>query len=181
MRTTQNGAVLIVSLLMLLVMTIIGIAGMSSTVMEEKMANNNRQKQLALQSASGALREAELWLSTNLTSVAAFEALFSGAPNELYWARRPTPASPLRPAMLDVLDSAAWVPGNSAVPASTLTSGAESPPRYLIEYVGRLGEAPLDRTLPDNREYAFRITAVGWGMDDITSYVVQSSLRMQLI
>ena len=181
MRTTQKGAVLIVSLLMLLVMTIIGVAGMSSTVMEEKMANNNRQKHLALQSASGALREAELWLSTNVTSVASFETLFSGAPNELYWSRRPKSASPYRPATLNVLDGAAWGAGNSEIPASTLTSGTESPPRYMIEYVGRIGRPPLDITLPDNREYAFRITAIGWGMDDVTSYVVQSSVRMQLI
>lgn len=182
MRTTQNGAVLIVSLLMLLIMTIIGVAGMSSTVLEEKMANNNRQKHIAFQSASSALREAELWMITNVTTLTELETQFSGTPNELYWSRRLTPASNMRLSPItDVLDRNSWAVGNSAIPPSTLVSGTENPPRYLIEYVGRIGEVPLDYTNPDNREYAFRITAIGWGMDNTTTYVVQSTLRMQLI
>lgn len=181
MKTKQKGAVLIVSLLLLMIMTILGVASMSSTVLEEKMANNNRQKQVAFQSASAALREAELWLSTNITTVPQFEAQFTGAPAELYWARKPTPATGLRPVAINVSDSFAWVPGNSATPATALTLGAESSPRYMIEYVGRIGQPPLDYTKPDNREYAFRITAIGWGMDNTTTYVVQSSMRMQLI
>ncbi|VAW80013.1 hypothetical protein MNBD_GAMMA15-750 [hydrothermal vent metagenome] len=187
MRTTQNGAILIVSLLMLLVMTIIGVAGMSSTVLEEKMANNNRQKHLAIQSASGALRDAELWIITNVTTVTEFEAQFSGAPNELYWSRRPTPASSLRPSTIaNVLDRYSWAVGNSAIPPSTLVNGTEDPPRYIIEYVGRFaGDLSQDKIDPtannDSREYAFRITAIGWGMDNTTTYVAQSTLRMQLL
>ncbi len=187
MRTTQNGAVLIVSLLMLLVMTIIGIAGTSSTVLEEKMANNNRQKHLASQSAGGALRDAELWLTTNVTTVTEFETQFSGTPNELYWSRRPTPASDLKPSTItNVLDSNSWAPGNSAIPPSTLITGTENPPRYIIEYVGRFAADPsqdkIDPTATtDSREYAFLITAIGWGMDNTTSYVAQSTLRMNLL
>ena len=57
----QSGAVLIVSLLMLLVTTMLGITSMSTAVMEEKMASNSRQKQLAFQAAESGLRFAETW------------------------------------------------------------------------------------------------------------------------
>jgi type IV pilus assembly protein PilX len=55
----QRGAVLVISLIMLLVLTLIGITGMQSTVLEEKMAGNYRDKNLAFQAAESALRDAE--------------------------------------------------------------------------------------------------------------------------
>lgn len=56
---SQSGAVLIVSLMMLLVMTVIGVAGMQTGALEEKMAGNFRDKDLAIQTAEAALRDGE--------------------------------------------------------------------------------------------------------------------------
>ncbi|HDK45694.1 MAG TPA: PilX protein, partial [Actinobacteria bacterium] len=55
----QRGTALIVSLLILLVLTILGVAAMSTTTMEEKMAGNSRKIDLAFQSAESALRDAQ--------------------------------------------------------------------------------------------------------------------------
>ncbi|MEJ2686694.1 MAG: PilX N-terminal domain-containing pilus assembly protein [Gammaproteobacteria bacterium] len=55
----QKGAVLIVSLLILLVMTVIGIVAMDTTTLEEKMAGNTRQRDLAFQAAEATLRDGE--------------------------------------------------------------------------------------------------------------------------
>lgn len=55
----QRGAILIVSLLLLLVMTIIGVFAMRGTTLEERMAGNLRDRDLAFQAAEAALREAE--------------------------------------------------------------------------------------------------------------------------
>ena len=55
---------LLVSLMILLIMTVLGIAGMSSTTMEEKMAANNQQQQQAYQASETALRDAEAWLTS---------------------------------------------------------------------------------------------------------------------
>jgi type IV pilus assembly protein PilX len=52
----QRGAVLIVGLLVLLVMTIIAAAQLQSTVLQERMVGNMRQKDLALQAAEAALQ-----------------------------------------------------------------------------------------------------------------------------
>ena len=55
----QRGAALVVALIMLLVMTVLGIAAMQVTRMEERMAGNSRDVNLAFQSAEAGLRDAE--------------------------------------------------------------------------------------------------------------------------
>ena len=60
--TQQRGAALIVSLMFLLVLTIIGIASVSTTKLQERMAHNTREQNLALQAAEAALRDGEAWL-----------------------------------------------------------------------------------------------------------------------
>ena len=45
----QNGAVLAVSLIMLLLITLIAVSSMQSTMLEEKMAGNTRDRNLAFQ------------------------------------------------------------------------------------------------------------------------------------
>jgi len=184
-RGRQQGAILIVSLLLLLVMTLIGITAMNTTVLEEKMAGNSRQRQLAFQSAEAALRHAENWLFTNITNVATFESEFMGTPAELYWERKPRAGSVLRPVTIDVYDATEWVAGNSMEPSLSVLSttgqaAGQNDPRYLIEYLGRIGEPPLDVNDPDARPYAFRITAIGWGIDNATTYIGQSTVRMAL-
>ena len=59
----QRGAILVSALLMLLVLTVIGVSVMQITRMQERMAGNTRDLNLAFQGAEAALREAEqdLW------------------------------------------------------------------------------------------------------------------------
>lgn len=56
---SQRGAILIVALIMLLLVTVIGIASMRDTSLQERMAGNLRDQELALQSAEAALRRGE--------------------------------------------------------------------------------------------------------------------------
>ena len=60
----QQGAVLAISLIILLLMTIIGVSAMQSTTLQEKMAGNLRDSNLAFQAAESALRDAENYLFT---------------------------------------------------------------------------------------------------------------------
>jgi len=55
----ERGAVLLVSLAMLLLLTVIGLAGMRMVQLEERMAGNLRDRQMAFQTAEAALREGE--------------------------------------------------------------------------------------------------------------------------
>ena len=77
MAVRQTGAVLVVSLLILLVMTVLGVAAMGTTTLQERMANNNRQQQVAFQAAEAALRAAETYLGNTITSVTALNTNFN--------------------------------------------------------------------------------------------------------
>ena len=61
----QSGAVLIISLIMLLLLMLIGTTSMQSTSLEEKMAGNSRDQNLAFQSAEAALRAGEARIETS--------------------------------------------------------------------------------------------------------------------
>ncbi len=54
----QHGAVLIVALLFLVILTLLGLTAMSGTMMEERMSGNSRDMNVALQAAEAALRDA---------------------------------------------------------------------------------------------------------------------------
>lgn len=55
----QSGMVLIISLIMLLLLTLIATTGMQTSSLEEKMAGNLRDRNIAFQAAESALRDAE--------------------------------------------------------------------------------------------------------------------------
>lgn len=55
----ERGAVLLVSLVMLLLLTLIGLASMRMVQLEERMAGNLRDRQMAFQAAEAALRAGE--------------------------------------------------------------------------------------------------------------------------
>lgn len=63
----QQGAILITSLMLLVVMTILGLSAMQTASMEERMVANMRGEQIAFQAAESALRDAEAWLAAQTT------------------------------------------------------------------------------------------------------------------
>lgn len=58
-RNSQRGAILVVALFMLLLLTIIGLSSMRGTALQESMAGSMRDSSLALQAAEAALRKGE--------------------------------------------------------------------------------------------------------------------------
>jgi len=64
----QQGAVLVVSLFLLLIMTLTVVASMKSSILEEKMAGNQRDRTIAFQAAESALRGAEFWMGEQTTA-----------------------------------------------------------------------------------------------------------------
>lgn len=63
----QQGTTLIISMIFLLVLSVIGLAGMDVTGLEERMAGNMRDRNMAFQSAESALIEGENYLETIVT------------------------------------------------------------------------------------------------------------------
>lgn len=78
--TRQRGAALIISLIFLLLMTLIGVSSMQSTTLQERMAGNTRDRNLAFQAAEAGLRAGEEWLGTAANRVTADDAALLGNP-----------------------------------------------------------------------------------------------------
>lgn len=68
----QSGVILVISMIMLLMLTIIGLTGTQVTGLEEKMAYNTRDHNLALQAAEAALRGGEAQIET-IVALSAFD------------------------------------------------------------------------------------------------------------
>jgi type IV pilus assembly protein PilX len=154
----QSGAVLIISLIMLLLLMLIGAAGMQTTMLEEKMAGNMRNRNLAFQAAESALRDAEQFIKG---TDAAFDHLkLSGGPFQ--GADCSSGSSGLcRPTTTPATWSASsWTTKGRAYSGTTQIPKVAQQPRYVIELI---------RTEPSTdsrRIYAtFRITAFAWGGD----------------
>jgi len=79
-RSRQRGAVLYIALILLLILTIIGIAAARLQTGEAVMARNDHNHQLALQAAEAALRDAEINLADGNWSI----SQFAGNTNGLY-------------------------------------------------------------------------------------------------
>jgi type IV pilus assembly protein PilX len=72
-QSKQSGSVLLISLVILLILTIVGVSAMRNTAMEEKMAGNMRDKGLSFQAAEATLRAAEKYIEANVISTQPFD------------------------------------------------------------------------------------------------------------
>jgi type IV pilus assembly protein PilX len=159
----QRGAVLAISLILLFALAVLGIAGSQVTGLEEKMAGNLRQRNLAFQRAESALLNAELFIEG---SDAAFNPLrFSGGPFQA--ADCSGGFCPLtNPPKWSVAGFDWLTKGHSYI--GTIPNTAR-PPRFVLELLN------TEPSLDSGRYYAtFRITAVGWGDDTNAEVRLQS-------
>jgi len=162
----QSGAALIVSLILLIVLTVLSIAAMQGTTMQERMAGNYRDTNQAFQAAEAALRAGESELLAAV--VGPFNA--SGGPGGMY-----TPADESGSTFRWTDPNTVWEPvtNNAAF-------GGSQPPEYIIEEMAPYqipgGSLASDEPLPDSRYY--RVTARGYGAAG-SMVVLQSSYRRQ--
>lgn len=177
----NTGSVLVISLLILLTLTILGVTAMNTTVMEERMSSNTRQRNLAHQAAETALKAAEQWLGNTAGNVmlSSHIGMFN-RDAELY-----DNTVSGRAINWNINDTAAWTAGNSQAVTTlnsfpTDASIIPGAPRYIIEYIGRVGDPPLNFTDPDLRDHAFRIVVIGWGPDKTTKVVLSSTFSKKL-
>ena len=165
-------------LVFLAVLTMMGVSGMESTTLEERMSANMVDHERAFNSAETALQAAEAWLITQtilpITSTDGSTTVWQeNAPD-------PTPAGQPGDDGLYWWDHAnmttTWWTTNGDAPA--VVPGVASQPRYLIEEYKTVdsgesisqgsGEQPISRTF-------HRITARGWGITDTTAATVQAT------
>lgn len=175
-KNQQQGAALIVSLIMLLLLTLIGVAGMQNTLLQERMVGSMRDRQMAQQAAEAALRYAEAQIKDaasydtvpNAVTIATTNALLRkiGSTNvseAAYWAD----------------DSAAWSSGVQTYPSGNL-DGLSGQPQYKIERLPSdyaLIPGTLNSGSPGGKRVTdYRVTVKAVGSQSVGSTVILQSV-----
>ncbi|MDO9212583.1 MAG: PilX N-terminal domain-containing pilus assembly protein [Methylococcales bacterium] len=196
----QSGVVLVISLIMLLALTLIGVTSSSVTGLEQKMAANTKDINLAFQAAEAALRDVETTLPDKkptfeygadttqgkggLYSLLSADCSATGLP---VTPRVDTTTPSLRP-----FDSKVdWNGTKVATYDNTTTkklAGLYQPPKYIIEEVSctPLGSSAGNESLEaggsvsssSETEVRMRITARGWGSNANSVATVQSIVKI---
>ena len=151
----EHGTALVMALLMLLVLTLMGVATMNTTTLEEKMASNARERNLAFQAAESALRAGEDYILT-VSTLPTFTANTAG-----FYKYN---ASNLKP-WWDQID---WSSTSARVHNAGLTQVAQQP-RYIIEEYADFDDAGTPRKI-------YRVTARGTGGTNFAVAMLQSTI-----
>lgn len=171
-RTGQGGVALVAAMVLMLAVMLVGFSSVRAALDDARSARHERDRQVALQAAEAALRDAEHELASTPASSPRFAALAgagfidgcgkAGADNHGLCAR-------VSPPSWQAIDLAGADP--ALVPYGTFTlrelPGVARPPRYLVELMAL------------NASYGafYRITALGFGQRDSTRVVLQSFYR----
>jgi type IV pilus assembly protein PilX len=168
-RNKQEGVVLIVGLVMMLLLTIIGMAAIRSSSMQELMASNIKDRNLAFQACEAALRVAEAAATNKSCTV------FDGT-NGCY-------ADQNTSAPIIGWSDQQWAT-NSVEAAIDLSLTKK--PRYVIEKIS--SAAGASSQLGEGIDYSggmatntgsntYRITCLGYGGTQDSQVVLQSTFR----
>lgn len=177
----QKGATLIVALMFLVVLTLLGISAMSTTTVEERMARNSRDYNIAFQAAEAALRDAEqdILVKRALSGATGFSADCN--PNNASFQGLCLPAVSPNPNVWDqyMTDTTRSVQYGAETAAPALPSvpqpgGVANQPRYLVEALPDTVGVSLKA---GSTKYIYRITALGYGSNVNTQVWVQEVIR----
>ena len=163
-NSKQQGAVLVMSLIILLLMTIIGVSSMKTTTLEERMAGNMRDQNLSFQSAEAALIEGEAYLDTVVIVVTDGSA-----------GLHDTGQAP------DVFDSDTWSNNVKSVPVVT-TFNDDQNGRYFIEKLGPITKSegkvisydPSGSNSTDSDITGYKVVAIGEGPSGTAQSILAS-------
>lgn len=164
----QRGAVLVVGLIFLALMTLIGVTAYSVATQEERMAANARDRMRAFEAAEAALRHCEGLLSGPVPPPLA--AATTNSPTGMYDAPNWDEQEKWQAASWTSADSL-QVPGGSARWGEVF-----EPPRCIVQRLARTRTAnPSVRAeLPWGLAYAYQVTARGVGANRNTVVVLQT-------
>lgn len=168
----EQGVILVTGLIFLLVLTMLGISAMSINTMEERMAGNSRDSNLAFQAAESGLRDAELDILNNISPASGFDAACT---NGLCL----PPSSSTSLAQSIDWDDASITREYGAYTGAGPLELVIAQPRYIIEVLPALpadpGQSIATGIKPASSGVAYRISALGVG-GRLESRVILQSL-----
>lgn len=169
----QQGSALIISLLILLVMTMIGISAMSTATMEEKMAANDHNQKVAFLSAEAGIGEAEMAITSN-NSYQHLQELRAGKQAGTYRMGTISTASLFEPGK--------WQAGADCTAAQVMGDNGNPPACYKLEVMEQTspGEFCGYGDCPP-RSQLVRITTRGTDNAGVASAMVQTHFEYELV
>jgi type IV pilus assembly protein PilX len=177
----EQGVIIVVALVVLLVMTLISVTLISGSTLQIKMAANARQATVAQLNAEAALRSAEADLTTadfnsEPDPLNAIELAFTGvsaAAGNFYVREN------LETVGFDTTERSGWDAGNLGGEVNTFGTS-----RFIVEYLGQLKSGSPDQSINigiENRQnisndpHMFRITTIGYGDNTNLDSILQST------
>jgi type IV pilus assembly protein PilX len=131
----QRGAALVVSLILLVVITLVGLAAIGTTIIQNKAAANQYDRQIAFQATEAAMRAAAVAITTNVSITATVPA--PGGSTGIEDCSTPTGGTvPTNVCFSNPFQDAS-LPATAIQTDTTFTSKlAAAPPQYIIQYMG---------------------------------------------
>ncbi len=170
----QKGAVLIFCLVFLLVLTMMGVASMESSVLEERMAGNLQDYNAAFQAAEASLQVGETWLMDQITWPAT-----SNDGSTTVWSRDsmdPNSSDSLHWWQDSTRQTSSWW-GDNAIEVSDV-EGVATAPHYVLEEMSTITSGQsigIGSGLQSRVRVFHRITARGSGVGDSAVVQLQST------
>ena len=167
LRRDQQGVVLLVALILLIVMTLLGLTAMRSSSLEERMAAHSYDRSLSFQAAEAALRVGESVAEAH-AAAAPFVAPATGCSNGIC----STPVASDTPRWED----SSFTGWQTVTSTDKVKSGAiEISPSYIVEYLGNTFPCrPEDPTSGTSDCKRYRVTAKADPGDGRAMVILQS-------
>ena len=132
--TRQRGVALVVAMILLVVITLVGLAAVSGTIMQQKMSSNFYDRDVAFQAAEAALRQAQVAIGAATASAVAPAGFYDcspPAPNGT-GANNQCQTNPFNDSNVPASDI-------YSIPKGTYDAGtmAASQPQYIVQYMGK--------------------------------------------
>ena len=176
-----QGFSLIAILLMMVALAMLALGSMNSSILQERMVGNARDRQVALQAAEAAIRDAEIDIELNLNAAVGFAV---GCNNGLCISPSDTADGPQSKPLWQDINWATTRSYGSRTGAPALlgpnNEALSAQPRYFVENLPVLPPMPGESAAigggatPAPRARAYRITVRASGIRPTTVVMLQS-------
>ncbi len=185
-RKSQRGATLLLVMMLLVMAGLLAITAASMGTMDERVARNSRDQNVALQAAEAALRDARTDVFTSKSfggEVRAFYGATGATANCNASGFKGVCTALTHAQVMDRLMSDTQSvefgeviarPAAQLFADSTEQGGVTRQPRYIVEVV----PDPDDLSLTGPIKYVYRVTAIGFGSHAGTRSIVQEVVRV---
>lgn len=193
---SQRGSVLIVSLVFLLILTLVGISAMNMSSLEERMAGNFKDHQMAFQIAEAALVEAEGQVENEGYKMTDFfddcsvtsDTCFDSTCAKGLCSSGKFPSSADAVSSCELGDAkpwqnwANWNDTNKFKEQAALVPGAAAKAKYMVEFRCFIVKDPASES-PDPKNFVewsphFRITVLAKGGTEDSQVMLQSTYKL---